>query len=191
MSKAKPAAQYSTPWCCQTKQTINEFIIQIDKIKKKSSYAQAQHCCRQGSCQRTCPRSCGPWNASGPRRPRTAPIAPLKWPLHSPAAQPPLLLAPDGQQRGQHLHLPLQALRWQLLHPHSHPPATRQPPPPPQRVRLNLTPAPPAAADPGSVFPDMPNRFFACPGKASSNHYPQRNRGGARLAAGLHLLFCR
>jgi hypothetical protein len=39
-------------------QTMNEFIIQIDK--KKSSYAQAQHAPLQArSCQRTCPRICG------------------------------------------------------------------------------------------------------------------------------------
>jgi hypothetical protein len=41
------------------------------------------------------------------RRPR----APLRRPLHRPPAQPPPLTAPDGQQGGQRLHLPAQALR--------------------------------------------------------------------------------
>ncbi len=49
---------------------------------------------------------------------------------------------------------------------------------PPKRVRFNLAPAsPPAAADPGTVFPGTPARFFARPGEASSGRYPQRNRG--------------
>jgi hypothetical protein len=47
----------------------------------------------------------------------------------------------------------------------------REPPaPPPKRVRFNLAPTPqPAAADPGTVFPGKPARFFACPGEASSS----------------------
>ena len=59
-------------------------------------------------------------------------------------------------------------------------PRQEQPDPaaPPKRVRFNLGPAsPPAAADPGTVFPGKPARFFARPGEASSSRYLQRNRG--------------
>jgi hypothetical protein len=59
-------------------------------------------------------------------------------------------------------------------------PRREQPAPaaPPKRVLFNLTPAsPPAAADPRTVFPGKPARFFARPGEASSSSYPQRNRG--------------
>jgi hypothetical protein len=49
---------------------------------------------------------------------------------------------------------------------------------PPKHVRFNLTPTPqPVAADPGTIFPGKPARFFARPGEASSSRYPQRNRG--------------
>jgi hypothetical protein len=49
---------------------------------------------------------------------------------------------------------------------------------PPKPVRFNLAPtSPPAAADPGTIFPGKPARFSARSGEASPSRYPQRNRG--------------
>jgi hypothetical protein len=49
---------------------------------------------------------------------------------------------------------------------------------PPKGVRFNLAPTPPpAAADPGTVVPGKPARFFARPGEESLSRYSQRNRG--------------
>jgi hypothetical protein len=48
---------------------------------------------------------------------------------------------------------------------------------PPKRVRFNLTPTPPAAADPGTVFAGTPARFLARLGEASSSRYPQGSCG--------------
>jgi hypothetical protein len=57
-------------------------------------------------------------------------------------------------------------------------PRRKLPAAPPKRVRFSLAPTPqPAAADPGTVFPGKPPRFFARPGEAYSSRYPQRNRG--------------
>jgi hypothetical protein len=84
-----------------------------------------------------------------------------------------------------HIHLPPRALHQRLLHPHSG--ATQQCSRPqqdlpaaarlPKHVRFNLTPVPPAAADPGTVFPGTPARFFTRPGEASSSRYLQHNCG--------------
>jgi transposase InsO family protein len=78
---------------------------------------------------------------------------------------------------------PPQALHQRHLHPQSG--ATTARPAqagathchcPTMRSRFNLTPTPPAAADPGTVFPATTARFFARPGEASSSCYPQHNR---------------
>jgi hypothetical protein len=55
----------------------------------------------QGAARGPAPGAAGPGTCLGPLLwPRAVP---LQWLLHSPAAQPRPLLAPDGQQGGQHL----------------------------------------------------------------------------------------
>jgi hypothetical protein len=84
-----------------------------------------------------------------------------------------------------HLHLPPRALHQGVLHPHSGAIPGRCRPLQdlpstaglPKHVCFNLTPIPPAAADPGTFFLGTPARFFACPGEASSSRYLQHNRG--------------
>ena len=125
-----------------------------------------------------------------PRWPRATPLAPLRRPLRRPPAQPPPLPAPAGRQGGQRLHLPPQALHRRGCRPHGGPASgsttPAQPAPPgtarhrraAKPVHLKLAPTPPpAVADPGTVFPGKPVRFFARPGEASSSRYPQGNRG--------------
>jgi hypothetical protein len=156
-----------------------EFIIQIDNILKNlplnrhntaADKELPEDLPQDGTCL-------GP-----PRGQRAAPLAPLQQPLHRPAAQPLPLQTPDWRQGGQHLHLPPQALHRRRLHPHGGAMPARQDLPAaaglPKRVSFNLTPTPlPVAADPGTVFPGKPTRFFARPGEVSSSRYPQCNRG--------------
>ncbi len=62
-------------------------------------------------------------------------------------------------------------------------PHREQPPPaaPPKRVRFNLAPtSPPAAADPGTVFPGKPARFFARPCQGKHLEAATRNATAGR-----------
>jgi hypothetical protein len=94
---------------------MNEFIIQIDKILKNrplprhntTAYRELPQDLPQELWTTKCVwvRYCGPG---------ATPIYNNPY-LHRLAAEPPPLQAADGRQRGQHLHLPPQALRQRRL----------------------------------------------------------------------------
>jgi hypothetical protein len=60
----------------------------------------------------------------------------------------------------------------------------------PKRVRFNLAPMPPpAAADPETVFPGKPARFFGTPRGSIFKPLPASQPRAAHLASGPHLFF--